>query len=359
MVAPDQHGNRRAGTAGAVAPEDAAQAAKLRYVSDTTPGITRVRNGRHWRYVLPDGSRLVKPEELDRIAAIAIPPAWTDVWICPQGSGHIQATGRDARGRKQYRYHARWHEVRDGTKFGRLVEFAQALPRIRARVDTDLALPGLPREKLLAAAVRLLESTLIRIGNGEYARANESFGLTTLRDKHAGVNGTHIEFRFRGKSGKEHKVGLRDRRLASIIKRCQELPGEDLFQYVNGDGEPKTISSSDVNAYLRDIGGDDFTAKDFRTWGATVLAFMALQRAGPATNESEAKRNILSAIDEVASALGNTRTVCRKSYVHPAVLEAYGDGTLAEIVNRCRKRKPPAGLAPEESNTLCLLERAA
>jgi DNA topoisomerase-1 len=354
----DQRGAaKRADAApGVAAPQDDALAASLRYVCDTEHGISRVRNGRHWCYVLPDGSRLSKPEELDRIAGIAIPPAWTDVWICPHANGHIQATGRDARGRKQYRYHARWHEIRDETKFGRLTQFAQTLPRIRARVDDDLALTGLPREKLLATVVRLLESTLIRIGNGEYARANDSFGLTTLRDRHAGVEGTRIEFRFRGKGGKEHKVGLRNRRLANIVRRCQELPGEDLFQYVNGEGEAKTISSSDVNAYLRDISGDDFTAKDFRTWGASVLASMALQQAGPAESETEAKRNVLGAIDEVASALGNTRAVCRKSYVHPAVIGAYMDGSLHEVVSECRKRKPPAGLAPEESITLCVLE---
>jgi DNA topoisomerase-1 len=336
-----------------------AKRARLRYVADTAPGITRSRAGRHWRYALPDGAKLDDASELDRIAALAIPPAWTDVWICPEADGHIQATGRDARGRKQYRYHERWREVRDETKFGRMTAFARALPRIRARIDTDLARSGLPREKVLAAVVHLLEVTLIRIGNGEYARANDSFGLTTLREDHAGVRGSKIEFRFRGKSGKEHRVGVRNRRLATIVKRCQELPGEDLFQYVDGDGDPKTISSSDVNSYLREIGGDDFTAKDFRTWGGSVLAVMALERIGPAESETAAKRNIVTAIDEVASALGNTRAVCRKSYVHPAILDTYIDGSLFRTVANCKSRKAGSGLAPEESVTLCLLDKVA
>jgi DNA topoisomerase-1 len=342
-----------------VEPREAAAVARLRYVSDASPGITRHRAGKHWRYKNPDGTALRDDRDIDRIRAIAIPPAWTGVWICPDPQGHIQATGRDARGRKQYRYHARWHEVRGETKFGRIAEFARCLPAIRARVDADLARPGLPRERVLATVVRLLESTLIRIGNNEYARANDSFGLTTLRGEHADVSGSSIEFSFRGKSGKQHTVGLRDRRLAAVVKRCQDLPGEDLFQYVNGDGEPRSVNSTDVNAYLGDIGGDDFTAKDFRTWGGTVLATMALLRAGSAEDEPSLKRNIVAAVDEVASALGNTRAVCRASYIHPAILAAYEDGSLASAAKRCRARPQLKGLAPEECVTLCLIERAA
>ena len=258
-------------------PRAAARDAGLRYASDASPGLTRRRSGRGFSYRDPDGVAVRDPETLARIKALAIPPAWTDVWICRWPNGHLQASGRDARGRKQYRYHDRWHERRGTDKFDRMLAFAEALPGIRARCDEDLARRGLPREKVLAAVVRLLELTLIRVGNDEYARLNQSFGLTTLRDRHASVDGTAIQFRFRGKSGQTHEVGLRDRRLASLVRRCQELPGQELFQYVDEDGDVQDVASDDVNAYLREASGGDFTAKDFRTWAGTVLAYRALR----------------------------------------------------------------------------------
>jgi DNA topoisomerase-1 len=303
----------------------AARAAGLRYATDARPGITRRRRGRGFSYHGPDGTTIRDEAVLSRIRSLAIPPAWTDVWICPWPTGHVQATGRDARGRKQHRYHPDWRAHRDEAKFDRLLDFAEALPRMRDRIDEDLARPGLHREKVLAAVVRLLELTLIRVGNDEYSRLNRSFGLTTLRNRHVRIRGSAIRFRFRGKGGKLHEVGLRDRRLAGLVRRCQELPGQDLFQYAE-DGIVGDVTSDDVNAYIRDISGGDFTAKDFRTWAGTVLAYRALAELQPPTNEREGRRNVVEAIRQVAGQLGNTAAVCRQSYVHPGVLEAYLEG---------------------------------
>jgi DNA topoisomerase-1 len=304
-----------------------ANTAGLRYVSDErTAGIRRVGSSPRFRYLRPNGRALSSPAELARITALVIPPAWTDVWICPNPRGHLQATGRDARGRKQYRYHTRFRKMREEAKYGRLPAFAQALGRIRRRTASDVRKRGLPRVKVLAAAVQLLEKTLIRIGNEEYARANGSVGLTTMRDRHARIRGADVRFEFRGKSGVAHVVDLHDARLARIIKACRDLPGYELFQYVDEHGDRQTICSDDVNAYLRHISGDDFTAKDFRTWAGTVLAAQALARLARFKSQTEAKRNVVQAIAGVAKRLGNTRSVCRKCYIHPAILAAYMDG---------------------------------
>jgi len=315
-------------------PVESARAAGLRYVSDDKPGIRRRRNGRGWTYVDPAGRTIADPAERVRIEALAIPPAWTDVWICPRADGHVQATGRDARGRKQYRYHPDWRAVRDETKFGRMIGFAEALPAIRARVDEDLGRRGMPRQKVLAAVVRLLELTLIRVGNEEYARANESYGLTTLRCDHVDVLGSTIHFRFRGKGGVEHDVGVRDRRVARVVRRCQDLPGEELFEYLDDEGEPRRVSSEDVNDYLREVTGQDFSAKDFRTWGGTVLALFALRRMAAPAGSAEAKKNLVAAVKQVARALRNRPATCRKFYIHPAVLESYLAGELEELASR-------------------------
>ena len=341
-------------------PVVSAKAAGLRYITDAAPGIRRHRQGEHFRYTAPDGADITDEAELRRIKALVIPPAWTDVWISPRANTHLQATGRDARGRKQYRYHAKWREIRDETKYNRMVAFAQALPGIRERAARDLARPGLPREKVMAAVVRLLETTLIRVGNEEYARTNNSFGLTTMKDEHAEIDGSTLRFAFRGKSGKEHSVDIRDRRLANIVKRCQDLPGEDLFQYVDDDGQPQSIGSADVNDYLREISGEDFTAKDFRTWAGTVLAAMALQAFEEFDSEAQAKRNIVSAIQSVAERLGNTPAVCRKCYVHPAIIEAYADGTMLRTLEHRAEHElsgDVATLRPEEAAVLALLQQ--
>jgi Topoisomerase IB len=341
-------------------PLDSAEAAGLRYVSDGSPGIHRRRAGRGFGYVGPDGRRVRDRAVLERIRRLAIPPAYTDVWICPMPNGHLQATGRDARGRKQYRYHPRWRAVRDETKFGRMLAFSEALPRLRAHLETDLARPGLPREKVLATVVRLLECTGIRVGNDEYARANQSFGLTTLRDHHVEVSGSTLRFRFRGKSRKQHRVALSDRRLARIVARCQALPGADLFQYLDEDGARVSIGSGDVNDYLRQITGEDFTAKDFRTWAGTLQAVAALEAVGPAATEREAKSTIIKAIDQVAERLNNTRAVCRKYYVHPAVLETYQAGTLHEALRNGTAPAPQnSALSPEELGVVRLLRQVA
>jgi DNA topoisomerase I len=341
-------------------PVESARAAGLRYVSDTAPGISRKGAGKGFTYTGPDGKKISDTETLARIQALAIPPAWTDVWICPNERGHIQATGRDDKGRKQYRYHARWHEVRDETKYSRVMAFGRALPGIRARVRKDLALQGLPREKVLATVVRLLETTLIRVGNEEYAKENKSYGLTTLRDRHVEIDGSEVRFQFRGKSGRTHSISLKDRRLAGIVKRLQDLPGQDLFEYVDDDGERQAVTSADVNDYLREVSGEDFTAKDFRTWAGTVLASRALHEMESVDSEAGAKKNIVQAIEHVAERLGNTPTVCRKCYVHPAVLESYVDGTLLDMVKE-KARKELAGdlgkLPPEEAAVLVLLEK--
>ena len=306
----------------------AARAAGLRYVSDAAPGITRRRAGAGFSYVSPDGAALHAVDELHRIRRLAIPPAWQDVWICARADGHLQATGRDARGRKQYRYHPRWREVRDETKYARMIAFGRTLPHIRRQVSRDLRRPGLPREKVLATVVRLLERTFIRIGNEEYARANESFGLTTLRDRQVRVRGSRLDFRFRGKSGVHHEVALTDRQLAAIVRSMQDLPGEELFQYIDDSGETRAIGSADVNEYLRTIAGEDFTSKDFRTWAGTLLCARALGRLDAPASQSAARREIVQAVASAAQALRNTPAVCRKCYVHPVVLESYAAGRL-------------------------------
>lgn len=314
-------------------PDDPRQAAKdagLRYVTDAEPGFQRERRGSRVVYRDADGVVVRDPKTLERIAKLAIPPAWTDVWVCARANGHLQATGRDAKGRKQYRYHPRWREVRDETKYGRMLDFGRALPAIRARVDADLGRRGLPREKVLAAIVRLLERTLIRVGNEEYARTNNSYGLTTLLDDHVEVKTSGVRFLFRGKSGKEHEIGLQDRRLARIVRGCRDLPGQTLFQYLGDDGEPHAIGSADVNDYLREISGQPFTAKDFRTWfGSVVAAETLLELDREAAMDP--RRAVPAAISLVAEQLGNTPAVCRQCYVHPVVLEAHESGRLADL----------------------------
>ena len=342
------------------APEDAAKAARLRHVSDAQPGIGRVRAGRGFRYVDPSGATIKDRDTLARIRSLAIPPAWSAVWICPSPEGHLQATGRDARGRKQYRYHPRWHTVRDETKYGRMLEFGAALPQIRAQVDRDLALPGIPRERALASIVHLLESSLIRIGNEEYARENKSFGLTTFKNRHVEVNGSQIQFRFRGKSGKAHTVSVNDRRLARLVQQMRDLPGQDLFQYLDDEGNAVPVSSADVNEYLRNISGQDFTAKDFRTWSGTLLAAQELTAADPFAPEAAPRSILLSAVAAVAGRLGNTVAVCRKCYIHPAVLGAFEDRDRFErwrAVSKLRARRK--GLSPEEVALLRFLAEPA
>jgi DNA topoisomerase-1 len=324
-----------------LAPERSAEVAGLRYVAADGAGLRRRRAGKTFRYVSEDGSPVTDEATLKRIRALAIPPAWQDVWICPRPDGHLQATGRDARGRKQYRYHRRWREVRDETKYGRMIAFAKALPAIRRRVARDLARPGLPREKVLAALVRLLETTYIRVGNAEYARENESFGLTTLRERQVRVRGNTLKFRFRGKSGVEHDITLTDARLARIVKRMQDLAGEELFRYVEADGAVRTVESADVNAYLKDIAGEGFTSKDFRTWAGTVLCARALRQLEPPRSVTESRRVVVQAIESVSRKLGNTRAVCRKCYVHPAIVESYERGELPALM---RGRKEEAGV---------------
>ncbi|MCV0404370.1 MAG: DNA topoisomerase IB [Chloroflexi bacterium] len=339
-------------------PQVAAEEAGLRYVNDTMPGITRRRAGKGFTYTGPDGRRIRDEDRIAWFKRLAIPPAWTEVWICPIKRGHIQATGRDARGRKQYRYHPRWREVRDEAKYGRLIEFARALPRIRRRTEKDLRRHGLPREKVLALVIRLLEATLIRVGNDEYARENRSYGLSTMRDRHVDVNGSEISFRFRGKAGKEHEIDVRDRRLARLVKACQDLPGQELFQYLDEDGKRQDVTSGDVNDYLREISGDEFTAKDFRTWAGTVAASMALREFLEVDDEAGRKKAIVQAIEEVAEQLGNTPTVCRACYVHPHLLESYLDGTMVEaLAERARGIGRGAhALKAEEAAVLGLLQ---
>jgi DNA topoisomerase-1 len=332
-----------------------AEAAGLVYTSDQKSGIRRVGKGKHFRYVAPRG-RAVSAADLARIASLVIPPAWADVWICAHPRGHLQATGRDARGRKQYRYHPKWRAIRDETKYGRLMAFGRALPSIRRRVQADLRRAGLPRQKVLAAVVKLLEKTFIRVGNDEYARANHSFGLTTMRDGHVRISGSRVRFIFKGKSGVEHELELDDRRLAGIVKQCRDLPGQELFQYRDANGAVIDVGSADVNAYLKQITGQDFTSKDFRTWAGTVLAASLLRDTESASSDSRAKKNIVAAIERVAKQLGNTRAVCRKCYVHPAVLDAYLDGSIAR---RSRGVRAPGGLTHAEAAVLNLLQRRA
>ena len=311
-------------------PRAAAKAAHLHYVSDTRPGIKRVAEQDCFAYFQPNGDRITDEKTLQRIRKLAIPPAYTDVWICRDLNGHLQASGRDARGRKQYRYHPRWREIRDEAKYGKMLVFGRKLPEIRARVEHDLSKPGLPREKILAALVRLLERTLARIGNEEYAKTNKSFGLTTLRNRHANVHGAVIELDFRAKHGIQRHIELKDRKLANIVRRLQDIPGQELFQYVDGDGQRHTIGSADVNAYLHEITGEEITAKDFRTWAATNLAAIALREFEAYDSQAKAKKNLLRAVEAVAGMLGNTPSICRKCYIHPAIFDGYLDGTLLQ-----------------------------
>ena len=304
------------------------EASGLSYVNDDDPGIRRAADGDGFAYRDPGGRTVTDPATLDRVRALAIPPAWTEVWICPSPRGHIQATGRDQKGRKQYRYHDAWRRDRDGLKFSRMIAFGRALPKLRTRVERDLSLRGLPREKVIAAVVRLMELTLIRVGNEEYAQANKSFGLTTLRDRHAKLSSVGGAFEFKGKSGKVHKTSFRDRRLARIVKACQDVPGQRLFQYIDDDGQRRSVESADVNAYIRAAIGQDFSAKDFRTWAGTLAAARALCLVPKAGSATEAKRNVNTCVKAVASLLGNTAAVCRGSYIHPLVLEAYQQGVL-------------------------------
>jgi len=344
-------------------PPAAAKAAGLRYVHDDRPGIRRApaagaQGG--FRYVDAHDQPVEDEATLARIRALAIPPAYTDVWICPQANGHLQATGRDARGRKQYRYHAKWREVRDDVKYERMIKFGKALPQIRKEVDRALALPGLPREKVLATIVYLLEATMMRIGNDEYARDNKSYGLTTLRNRHVKIQGSEVEFRFRGKSGVHHDVKVHDKRVARIIQRSRDLPGQHLFEYVDEGGAPHTVDSGDVNDYLREITGEDYTAKDFRTWSGTVLAAIALHEFEKFDSEAQAKKNVVRAIESVAEKLGNTPSVCRKCYVHPAVLEAYLDGAMIEGLLASAEQELAEDLhelEPEEAAVLAMLQQ--
>ncbi|HVL35785.1 MAG TPA: DNA topoisomerase IB [Burkholderiales bacterium] len=338
----------------------AARRAGLRYVSDGSGGIRRRRVGAGWAYYLPDGRRITDAHVRQRLNALAIPPAWTQVWICPDPEGHIQATARDARGRKQYRYHPAYREARDRSKFRHMLEFSEVLPRLRSRLERDLRAPDGSRRQLLATVVSLLDKTLMRVGNDEYARENRSYGLTTLRRRHVRVDGALLRFSFRGKSGVEHSISLSDPRLARIIQRCQDLPGQELFQHLDAAGRRQAVSSDDVNAYLRALTGRDVTAKDFRTWGGTMLAAMELRAAGPAASKREADRNVLRAIDAVAERLGNTRAVCRKYYVHPALLRAYLMGETVPFPHgggrRARRRRHGPALRRDEILVLQFLQ---
>ena len=339
-------------------PRDAAEFAGLRYISDARPGIRRKKTGTGFTYTRADGSRLSEADALKRIKALAIPPAWTDVWICPFADGHIQATGRDAKGRKQYRYHAVFREVRESTKYEHVVAFADALPAIREVVEEHMGLRGLPREKVLATVVHLLETTLIRVGNDDYAKQNSSYGLTTLKNRHVAVDGNEVRFRFTGKSGKHWSLRVKNRRVAKIIKACQDLPGQELLQYVDEAGNCQDVTSTDVNEYLKKITGKEITAKDFRTWAGTVLAAMALNELESFDSAAQAKRNLRTAIEKVAGRLGNTPTICRKCYVHPEVLNSYMDGNLVlELKSQAESELVGAigSLKPEEAAVLALL----
>jgi DNA topoisomerase-1 len=342
-----------------LAAAEEAKDAGLRYSTDAEPGIRRKTRAKGFVYFRANGDPVREGGVLGRIKRLAIPPAWTDVWISPHDNGHIQATGRDARGRKQYRYHVDWRQQRDESKFGRMLAFARALPRIRRRVKRDLSRRGMPREKALATVVRLLEVTLIRVGNDEYARDNHSFGLTTMRNRHARVAGEKIRFAFSGKSGKRHEISLHDPQLARVVRRCQDLPGQRLFGYEDDEGETRDVHSQDVNDYIRAITGQDFTAKDFRTWAGTVLAATALQKLEAFVNQSHAKKNVVTAIEAVARLLGNTPAVCRRSYVHPGVLESYlaGDTMVTVRDAGSKMARSLSRLRSEEAAVVMLLQR--
>jgi DNA topoisomerase-1 len=337
-----------------------ARAVGLRHVSDEQPGIKREKSGKGFRYRDPAGKIVNDEETLRRIKSLVIPPAWTNVWICPNPNGHLQATGRDDRGRKQFRYHPRWREIRDETKYARMIAFARTLPKIRRRINKDMSLSGMPRNKVLATVVRLLELSLIRVGNDEYARQNDSFGLTTMRHKHVDVHGSTLQFHFRGKAGKWHNVDIHDRRIAKIVERCQDLPGQELFQFVDDDGARHDVRSEDVNDYLREISGQDFTAKDFRTWAGTVLASVALREFEKFDTKAQAKKNVVAAIEAVSVKLGNTPAVCKKCYIHPHVLDSYLEGTLLETLKQPTEKAVSSslrGLPAEEAAVLGLLQQ--
>ena len=343
-----------------VDPREAAESAGLTYVTDDVPGIRRRKAGKGWSFRSPAGTPIKDARTIDRIRKLAIPPAYQDVWICPRADGHLQATGRDAKGRKQYRYHPAFREIRDSAKYEHVTAFARKLPEIRATINDHMGRRGLPREKVLATVVHLLETTLIRVGNADYAKQNQSYGLTTLRTPHVDVEGANLKFEFKGKSNKVWNLKVHDRRVAKIVKACQDLPGQQLFQYVDADGDRHGVSSQDVNDYLREITQADITAKDFRTWAGTVLAALALSEFGTIDTEAKAKKNVRAAIERVASRLGNTATICRKCYVHPEVVECYMSGDLLlevkqEVDAELRQNLPH--LQPEEAAVLALLER--
>ncbi|HEY8567054.1 MAG TPA: DNA topoisomerase IB [Beijerinckiaceae bacterium] len=342
-----------------VDPKDAAESAGLRYVSDEEPGIRRRKAGKGWTFIKPNGETVKDEKTLQRIKSLAVPPAYTDVWICPHANGHIQATGRDAKGRKQYRYHPQFREVRESTKYEHVMRFAQELPAIRAKIQEHMSLRGLSREKVLATVVHLLETTLIRVGNDDYAKQNKSYGLTTLQNRHVKVDGSELRFSFKGKSGKTWKLQVKDRRIAKIVRACQELPGQELFQYVDEEGTRRDVTSADVNAYLREISGLDISAKDFRTWAGTVLAALALREFESFDSDAKAKKNVRAAIERVSARLGNTPTICRKCYVHPEIVNSYLEGNLLleikeEVEAELRENLP--GLKPEEAAVLTLLD---
>jgi DNA topoisomerase-1 len=334
----------------------------LRYVTDAQAGIRRERSGQGFRYRSNEGRLVRDRHTLKRINSLVIPPAWTDVWICPVDHGHLQVTGRDERGRKQHLYHSRWRETREQTKFDRMIDFARALPVIRKQLKRDLARAGLCREKVLATVVRLLEVSLIRVGNDEYARDNKSYGLTTMKNRHARVRGAKIKFQFRGKSGKDHVVEIEDRRIARIVHACQDLPGQELFQYVSDENQKHDVSSGDVNDYLREITGRDFTAKDFRTWAGTISAAAELEGLGQAGTEMDARKNMVAAVKATAQNLGNTPAVCRKSYIHPAIIEAYLDGSLVPELSKWKGKtgsNSSSRLRPTETAVLRFLKRVS
>jgi DNA topoisomerase I len=336
-----------------------AKAVGLRYVSDSARGFNRKKSGKSFKYFDSEGNKITDENILLRIKKLVIPPAWKNVWICPQENGHLQATGRDARGRKQYRYHQNWRKVRDENKYGKLILFAENLPLIRKKTDEDLKLPGLPREKVIALVVRLLELTCIRIGNEEYAKQNQSFGLTTMRDQHVEISGSKVKFEFKGKSGKMHSIGLEDKQLARLVKKCKEIPGYELFQFIDEANIKQSVGSADVNDYLRNVSGQDFTAKDFRTWAGTVMAATVLCNYTDCNSVSRINKNIRAAITEVAEKLGNTVAICRKCYIHPVILEMYTDGKLIKQLSKkpARKSRNPYALTIEESAVLEVLKR--
>ena len=340
-------------------PKEVAKSASLRYVTDSRPGISRVKSGAGFAYRTPDGKPIRDKKALERIKAIVIPPAWTDVWICPTENGHLQATGRDAKGRKQHRYHERWRTARDENKYQRLVQFARSLPAVRSRVTRHLSAEGMSRDRVLAMVVRLLETTYIRIGNEQYARENGSYGLTTLTDDHVNIRGARIRFNFRGKSGKAHNVEINDRRLAKLVRKSRDLPGQELFQFVDEDGASHPIDSADVNEYIRECAGGEFTAKDFRTWAGTRLAARALAFARKEyADRTLPKAALVRAIKEVSSSLGNTPAVCRKCYVHPAILELFSDPSKLELWDDSKSSyEKIRGLSVEEAALVHFLER--